>query len=235
MRLEQAIFTSARTNKLHGYHLIARSPGISPEMAQSLNRWGPSHSSLADLAVNTFSINFHPVVDNWFAISRSTYGGPEYSNRGGLQLYTRSVLFQRDQLAGYRFNPIALSRLLHALGLLRFQHATPDKLPVVNVPDRVSPSLLSVSKDHSYGLIIEQLLMLMEDAQAAVVGVADPLVVLSAILARMPDRDRLDLSFTTGLKPSIYRPFRLHFLSATDPAMQRQLNSQGIAVLAAQN
>ena len=46
MRLEQAIFTSVRSERLDGYQLAARSSGVTDELAKELTGWGPAHDSL---------------------------------------------------------------------------------------------------------------------------------------------------------------------------------------------
>jgi hypothetical protein len=59
----------------------------------------------------------------------------------------------------------------------------------------------------------------------AVVGLADPLVTLDQLIERLPKHQRLDMSFTTGLKPSANRRFRLHVFPPIGTATQRRLAS----------
>ena len=46
MPADQAIFTSLVRRGKSGYHLVARSPGITEAEAGSLARWAPSHGGL---------------------------------------------------------------------------------------------------------------------------------------------------------------------------------------------
>jgi len=163
------------------------------------------------------------------------YGGPEYSNRGGLQLFTRSLVFQRDQMARFRSDAVSLARLLTSLGHLRFQADTPRRLAPVTLPDRISTAWMPDITSDADRVMVDRLLRFVDQASVAVIGANDPMAVLMAVLSRMPERGRLELSFTTGLKPSIYRPFRIQFLPSVDATLQRHLNSQGVSILEVQN
>ena len=43
MLAEQAIFTSLARRGKSGYHLVARSPGVTESEASALATWSPSH------------------------------------------------------------------------------------------------------------------------------------------------------------------------------------------------
>src|SRR5205823_490496 len=58
---EQAIFTSLPRRGKAGYHLVARSPGVSDAEANALTTWSPSHGGLVVDASNHSSANFHPL------------------------------------------------------------------------------------------------------------------------------------------------------------------------------
>src|SRR5262245_30872225 len=136
MRVEQAIFTSARTSKLKGYHLVARSPGIQDDSTRALIRWGPSHASLTSSDLEASSFNFHPAGTRGVAISRPVYGGAEYSARGSLQLVTRTLILRPEQLQGYDNDPLAVARVAMALGYLMFEPDAPEHLPALDLPAR---------------------------------------------------------------------------------------------------
>jgi hypothetical protein len=81
---------------------------------------------------------------------------------------------------------------------------------------------------------LERLSQLISSCErVAVAGAADPLGLAADLISRIPGPQRLDLSFTTGLRPSLSRPFRLHFVSSADAALKRMLTTQGIAFFAA--
>ena len=229
MQVEQAVFTSARTNRMCGYHVVARSAGIGEEIAGRLFAWGPTQASLADPDWDASSLNFFPLIDPWFAVGRTVYGGPEYSNRGGRQVVTVTLVLSRQQLAGYDNNPLTLARTARALGHLRLLAAIPERLPTVDLPD-CSPSYPEPTPrpQRVPNPFVESILeRLRSGGRAAVIGLPQPLAVLEEVFLRTSLRERLALSFTTGLKPSQHRPFRLHLLP-DDEAIRRQLATLGL-------
>lgn len=230
MFVEQAVFTSATTRAMRGYHLVGRSSGIDEGLAQALAQWSPSHDSLAEDRLDANSLNFLPARDNALALSRTVFGGPEYSGRGGLQVVTVILVLQRDQLAGYDNDPLALARTALALGDLRLPETIPQHLPPVELPEQSWLGLPDrpPTNPHEETLLDEVRAVLEQGDRAAVIGVSDPLSFLEELLADRPREGRLDLSFTTGLKPSLRRPFRLHFLPSADEALRMQLSDQGV-------
>jgi hypothetical protein len=231
MRVEQAIFTSTRSARVQGYHLAARSSGIDDELGRILTRWAPSHGALASSEPEATSLNCHPVGDRWLAVSRTAYGGPEYSARGGLELFTRFLLVRPDQLDGYDNNPLAFARVAIALGHMRFEPEFSGQLPPIELPrDSLSALGSSLGGDGACSNLRHTLA---GNGRAAVVGDSNPVASLANLLRHTVRRERLELSFTTGLKPSLHRPFRLQFLSTIDAVLRRQLIGQGIAVISA--
>jgi hypothetical protein len=232
MRAEQAIYTSARTSRTRGYHLIAQSPGIDEHHARSLIQWCPSHAGLASDETEASSINFHPVSSGWVALSRTVYGGPEYSSRGGLQIVTRVLLLRDEQLDGYDSDPIALAQVAMSLGHLRFDPSAPAQLPPVELPDRPLRAPSPQPDPSTYDIVQRVWQHLSSDKRVAVVNTTiPPLRTLAQLFDQIARRHRLDIAFTTGLKPSMNRPFHLHFLPSADVMLQRQLTGQGIAIV----
>ena len=233
MQVEQAIFTSARTAKMHGYHLVARSAGIDERLAGVLSQWGPSHASLLSSDLDAASLSFFPADTERFVLARTVYGGPEYSGRGGLEIVTRMFLLDREQFRGFDDNPVLLAHCALTLGFLRLPTDVSDELPRIDLPDT---SLLGLLARRPQGSVPEPLLSELLDVlesgrRAAVVGTNEPLSVLEQLTSAVPRRWRLDVSFTTGLRPSIHRPFRLHFFPEMDESLGRQLASQGICCI----
>jgi hypothetical protein len=230
MRAEQAIYTSARTNRASGYHLIAQSSGIDEHQARALIQWCPSHAGLASEETGASSLNFHPLDDGWVALSRTVYGGPEYSARGGLQIVTRVLLLRSEYLAGYQYDPVMVAQVAMAFGHLRLEPSAPEVLPTLDLPDR--PNRAEPVGDPVTDSLVNRIWNCVTSGKRAlVVGAQAPLLVLALLLASLPERQRLDLAFTTGLKPSMNRPFRLHFLPAADAGLQQQLARQGICIV----
>jgi hypothetical protein len=232
MQIRQAIFTSLRSRKSQGYHLVAQSPDLDDQLARRLCTWGPSHASLLSDHPDAESLNFHPVADDWFAVSRTLYGGPEYSGRGGLQVFTQFLLLHREQLARYQNHPLLVAQTAQLLGNLRLMTSIPHHLSPVELPDR--PLNGCAAQLPAMVFLREEVLRsLRYPNRVAVLGLADPLPVLTQILRDTPLEERLKLSFTTGLKPSIHRDFRLHFVTAVDAPLHAHFSQQGIETVTA--
>jgi hypothetical protein len=230
MHVEQAIFTSARTRHTQGYHLTSRSPGIAEDVAQALASWSPSHGALIDSAVDAVSWNYFLVKSNVAVLARSVYGGPEYSDRGGLQLVTRMLVFQREQLAGYGNNPLNLARIALALGHLRLDGNLEQPLKPIELPDRTALAHSESDRDTAEPTeAVQQLTVRLQRAsRVAVVGADDPWQLLEQLFQQTDPNERTDVSFTTGLKPSMHRSFRVQFLQSVDHRLRGQLAAQGI-------
>jgi hypothetical protein len=79
---DQAIFTSAMRRGKAGYHLVARSPGVTESEARTLSTWCPSHGGMIVDAANSASVNFHPLPSGRYALSRTARGGPNTAAEG---------------------------------------------------------------------------------------------------------------------------------------------------------
>ena len=234
MLVEQAVFTSARTQRHQGYQLVARSPSLLDGLADFLAKWGPTHGSLLSDNVRAESINFTSIDRDWLALSRTLYGGPEYSARGALQIVTRFLIVRRIQLIGYDNNPIALMRTAKLMGQLWLTPSIKSKnLPVVDLPECVPTHLLADSTTVLNDTFVNRSIEAVRGQRLAIVGAANPISTMDQIVRRTPRDERLELSFTTGLVPSQHRQFRIHILHELDAAMHDRLSHQGIRFLAA--
>jgi hypothetical protein len=131
---EQAVFTSLPRRGRGGYHLVSRSQGVRATDAQALVRWAPSHGALIADGKNRTSVNFHPLPSGQFALSRTCAGPPEYSGRGGRQLYTHSLIVDDAVMQAVGFQPFSVYRDAMAMGYLLYQ---PDPSEVLE-PVRLS-------------------------------------------------------------------------------------------------
>lgn len=245
MKVEQAIFTSADNGGMKGYQLVSRSAGIDRRLAQELCRWAPSHASLWGDGAKHWSLNYFPAGEEWVAITRTLYGGPEYSSRGGMQVVTMMLAMRVEQFAGYHFNPLAVAKTALALGHLRLQPDAAERLPTVTLPDRSLALSNRTCREGTDGLagtrcaaqtppLLTKVLELLRDEQrVAVAGIRDPIAAFGELVDLIPAAERLGVSFTTALKPSIRRAFRLQFLPTSDPVLRRSLTSQGITCVPA--
>lgn len=227
MLIDQAIFCSTNSNRYQGYHLVARSERIEDTVARALSFWSPSHDGLASTAKNACSVNFFKIDEEHFGISRSVFGGPEYSKRGGLQVVTMLLTVRTEQLSGYDYNVVSLLRSVLSMGYLTLPIRVNDELPQIDVPEK------SLSREnhlsHPHLKKIAQAVVANE--RLAIVAVDDPLVVIDQLAMLHDPEDRLNLTFCTGLKPVAQRNFRLHFFSESNNQLRNQLKRDNIGCI----
>jgi hypothetical protein len=213
MWAEQAVFTSLPRRARGGYHLVAQSRGIGENDAQALARWAPSHGALIVDARNRSSVNFHRLPSSRFALSRTTAGPPEYSGRGGRQLYTHFLIFADSVLQAVRFQPFAIYRQVMALGYFLYQADPGETLEPVALP-RLHPGWDAgcwADRAASLGLPpLEPLRDRLQDGQPLRFVYSGDRTVLAECLVGMlsPEKVRR-MSFSTSLVPSSVRPFLL--------------------------
>lgn len=106
--VQQAIFTSAKTDRSAGYQILAASPGLAESDRRELAAWGPSHDSLLDTGPDALSVNFFPLPSGSFCVSRTTPAGWEYSGRGGYRIYTHCLIASPEVLWQFANHPLAL-------------------------------------------------------------------------------------------------------------------------------
>jgi hypothetical protein len=225
MRLEQAIFTSVRSERLDGYQLAARSSGVTDELAKELTSWGPAHDSLWVNAPGATSFNVHGLGDGRVCLSQTTLSGAEYSGRGGGRVYTQMLLVPRDGLARFGGDPFLVLRALTASGRMLVYDLVPRELATIPLIGRAAgrpPEFVPEVVAKAGAEMIAELSEAVTDAQPVTV-ITDLAIerLFQALLYQLEPAERLDVSFTTGLKPSSRRPFKLSIVP-DDPALVRQ-------------
>lgn len=227
MRVEQAIFTSIRGERLDGYQLAARSPGIDETLARRLTTWGPAHDSLLDPGPAASSINFHALHADRFALSKTTRQGAEYSGRGGGRIVTQFFVIDTEIFARFANHPLAILRALVAAGRTRIVELPPKTLGSFPLVGRAAgPDAHDLAEAYDPDCL-DKLAGLIRKQESVAVVVDPPAEGwLIALYARLNLPERLQLSFTTGLKPTACRPFLLSVL-ADDPAAIRQSQRGG--------
>lgn len=233
MQVEQAIFTSAQTSQARGYHLVARSSGIDDGLAQQLALWAPSESSLIDRDLDSDSLNFFPVGEQWAAVSRTVYAGAEYSDRGQFRMETNMIVVPQGDLSGYEYDPLAIARAAIASGYLRLRPRLTTALKPVPLPDSLGKVPREPQELQQVPALIREIVNRFVGERLVVVGCQQPLALLQQVFHCLPREDRLALSFSTGLKPSTHRPFRVQFLPEVNAELARELESRGMTCLMA--
>ena len=210
MPIQQAIFTSAQTQRGDGYQLVAKSRGIWEEDERELETWCPSHDALAQFRS---SVNFHRLPSGAFCIARTTAEGGEYSHRGGPRIHTHCLVVDPDQLSRFANNPFALIRAAVASGAMDRKDVASQQLAEINLVGRASAvnkklideSLQELGPSHS-GSYVNQAV---HEPKLLVIGGDQTKRLLELLVNCVPVECRVDFSFSTGLRYSPRRPFRI--------------------------
>ncbi|AGA27684.1 GAP1-N2 domain-containing protein [Singulisphaera acidiphila] len=213
MWAEQAIFTSMTRLGKSGYHVVARSPGLSESDAIILTTWSPSHGALIVDAANRVSVNFHPMPNHRYALSRTCEGPPEHSGRGGRQLYTHALIFDTGKLQQADHQPFAIYRDALALGYFHYRGEPPTILPAVELSVTYVHPAPSTWTERAQALgcthadTVRRKLSSGEDVRLTYSG--DRMVLAECLIGPLKAEVRSEVSFATSLQPSAVRPYRL--------------------------
>ena len=233
--IEQAVFTSAETDRSAGYQVVAASPGVSEADVRELAVWGPSHGALLDSGPGGVSYNFHPLPSGCYCASRTTPAGWEYSGRGGTRVYTQCLIVPPRALARFANNAFALLRAALAAGALELHEEVPKRLDALRLAGRtavVDQALLArlwaqPGPDGLASLVQAAL----TSTTVAVAGKLPPEHLIAGLVNCLPPECRPQFSFSTGLKYSSRRPFRVVAVSGDAEEQLRVRRLYDVAVL----
>jgi hypothetical protein len=232
-RVEQAIFTSLRGERLDGYQLASRSAGIDDALAQELCTWGPAHDSL-ETRLSRTSVNVHPLGEGLTSISYTQLAGSEYSGRGGGRVYTHSFIVPTAALAQFHFNPFTVLRAFRGAGRTQPRREPPETLESFELVGRATCAAQQSSSPLAAQLgepLFEKLNWALSAGQPIYIAADEPLdTMLEMALQILPFEDRASVSVSTALKMSPRRPFQLQGIAA-DQALIRQLQRNESAVV----
>jgi len=224
--IEQAIFTSAETDRSAGYQVVAGSPGLCESDAHELAVWGPSHDSMLSLDSDAVSLNFHPLPSGAFCVSRTTAAGWEYSARGGHRVYTHCLLVPPEVLRRFANNPFALMKAAVAAGAVQTYGRVPGRLEPLGLAGGAAPVdqtlLVRLAANPGPQRIAALVQAALDSPCLALAAGPSAGELIAGLLNCLPVECRTEFSFSTGLKFSSRRPFRIVTLS-DDPAEQRWL------------
>ncbi len=236
MIVEQAIFTSARTNLSTGYHLVATSSGLCETDVRELSLTGPSHDSLWEQSPEAMSVNFHALPSGAWCVSQTTPEGEEYSGRGGPRIYTHSLIVHAEDLrANFANNPLALLRTALGQGALQVFDVPPKSLESFELHAQtaaVDQGLLAAWSAEADRIRLAAIL----DAVIAAprLGLAagtDSLRMVASILGMLPVDCRTQVTFSTGLRYSPARPFRVCCVESNQAVVRRLQRSYGLPIV----
>ena len=233
--IEQAIFTSAETDRACGYQVIAASPGVCDADQRELAAWGPSHDALLESAPNVASFNFHPLPSGRYCLSRTTPAGWEYSGRGAIRVYTQCLLLPPTVLERFANNPFAVARAALAGGIWRVYEKLPDRLAPFELPGRanlVDEQLLArLAKQPGPEWMAALVQAALDAVSFAVAGGPPAEHLIAGLINCLPESCRTEFSFSTGLRFSAQRPFRIVALSQDGDEQRRIERAYKLSVL----
>jgi hypothetical protein len=216
---EQAVFTSLQRRGRGGYHLVSRSQGVGAADAQALARWAPSHGALVADGKNGTSVNFHPVPSDRFAVSRTCAGPPEYSGRGGQQVYTHFLIVDDGALQAVGFQPFSIYRDAIAMGHLLYQPDPSEYLEPVRLSQLHSSRNAAFWADKAVELGLPPLEPLRKQLQSGhrlrFAYSGDRIVLAECLIGLLSPEVVIGTSFATSLVPSSDRPFVLTLVKET--------------------
>jgi hypothetical protein len=222
--VEQAIFTSLLRHGRGGYHLVSRSKGVSDADAQALSTWSPSHGSLLLDDHNRVSVNFHPLPDGRFALSRACEGPPEYSGRGGRQLYTHILILDDHTLKAAGGQPFVVYHNALALGYLFYQASPAERLERVRLPRfcfrRDPEAWLARSVELGMPPLEPLRDRLLAGRPVRFSYSGDRAALAECLLGTLPPDSIRRISFATSLEPSTVRPYILSLVGAGGPSQK---------------
>lgn len=233
--IEQAVFTSAETDRLAGYQVVATSPGVSEADARQIAVWGPSHDALLESSPSAVSYNFHPLSGGSYCVSRTTSAGREYSGRGGARIYTQCLIVPPSTLARFANNPFALLRAALAAGVLLLHDKVPERLEPLRLAGRaavVDQALLArLCANPGPDWLASLVEAALTSATVAVTAGPSAEHLIAGLVNCLPPECRLQFSFSTGLKFSLRRPFRVIALAEDEEERHRVKRLYDVAVL----
>ena len=219
MWAEQAVFTSLARRGRAGYHLVSQSRGLGAADAQALARWAPSHGALIADRRNQASVNFHPLPSGRFALSRTSAGPPEYSGRGGPQLYSHFLIVDDAVMQSVGFHPISIYRDAIARGYLLYQPDPCEVLEPVTLsglhPARDAAGWADQAVERGLPPLGPLLRQLQSGHPVRFAYSGDRIDLAECLIGLLSPEMAISTSFSTSLVPSSDRPFDLTLVKET--------------------
>ena len=237
MIIEQAIFTSAQTDRSDGYQLVAASRGIVSEDRRELTVWGPSHDSLLMSGGEVSSVNFFRLPSGSYCVSKTVAAGPEYSGRGGMRIYTHCLVVPPEALARFGNNPFAVLYAAMASGYMVVSRQVPSRLGQIRLIggagkiDREALSRINAAREAACcGQVVDAILT---GRGVAVVVDRETRKIITAAIHCLPPSWRGEVSFSTGLKHSTRRPFCVIAVENDESLQQSLRRRHGFTIVGA--
>ena len=232
--VEQAVFALLASDHTAGYRIIARSDGVCDADAGELAVWGPTHDSMLAFSPDAESLNFHPLPSGAYCVSLTAWADWD-RNGTGHSVSTRCLVVPREVLARFGNNPFALLRAAmagEAWPLDDLHGAKLDPLPIAGGAAAVDEPLIDQLAIYPGAENMAALVQAACEATClAVSGNPSPAQLIAGLFSCLPPECRLEFSFSTGLKFSPRRPFRVVALSGDPAERQWVAHYPNVAVL----
>ena len=178
-------------------------------------------------------LQFFPLGKRVFLRKQDHGSGPEYSGRGGDHVYTQFLILPPAALAKFHNDPFSIFRAIAAIGDLLVVSDPPSELPPIQLTGRAptTDQILLAQLAHSPGpRVMGGLLHAALSEQRLVVMGAGGERLLAGLMSCLPVNRRTEFSFSTGLRLSTRRPFRVAVISEGGPDVQRFAHQCGARV-----
>ena len=217
--VEQAIYTTIEKDCEAGYQVVARSAGVCDADARELTVWAPSSDAMLDPSAGAESFNFHALPSGAYCVSRSIPAGWEH---GGVQrVHTHCLIVPTETMARYANNPFALIHAMSKHDLWLNPDSPYSPLESFAPPGDAAAVDQALLRRLAIDPGPQRMAALVQQAFnsicLAIGGVDGSSALIAGLFHCMPPECRLEFSFSTGLRFSPWRPFRIVTLS-DDPA-----------------
>jgi hypothetical protein len=233
-RVEQAVFASLETGRATGYQVVARSDGVCKADARELAAWGPTSDSMLAFGPEAESINFHPLPSGAHCVSHTVSTGWNRST-GKQRVSTQCLIVPPDVLARFGNNPFALYHVASVTGVWQVNGVPGPKLEPISFAEGAAPIDYALLGQLALDPGPESMAALMQAVRdavcVAVSGTPSPAELIAGLFGCLPPECRPEFSFSTGLKFSPRRPFRIVALSGDEAERQWIAQYPKVAVL----
>jgi hypothetical protein len=161
--------------------------------------------------------------------------GEEYSGRGGGRVYTQMFVLSRELLARFANDPFLILRAMEAAGRLIVFEEVPEtlfRLPLVGRCLAAHSECVTDILSEIGATAFDEILSAISSLSSVAVAAKAPLEKLfQAVLQSLSPEERLTLSFTTGLKHSPRRPFKLFAVPCEDSTIRQSQRMSGARII----
>ena len=219
-RIEQAIYAWVENEHSAGYRLVARSAGILAADAEELATWCPTHESMLQPGPEATNVSFHPLPSGAYCVSRTVLVGSA-CHSGGQRALTHCLIVPAKVLAYFGNNPFAILEAAASQNSWRSHWDGGAVLEPLVLDGNFSASaaalLTELAENPGAGNMAALVQTACDAPFFAVGGTPSPEKLIAGLIDCLPMECRTEFSFSTGLKFSPRRPFRIVSLSG-DPA-----------------